>query len=63
MLVELQRRVMLHALDVLKTSAGPGTITHFLAPWPEPLEAGRRASDPDPPPPIAAAMGRYIGNL
>ena len=60
---ELQRRVILEALDVLERSAGPGTIVHFQEPWPEPLEAARRASHPETPPPIAAQMGRHIGRF
>jgi D-proline reductase (dithiol) PrdB len=60
---ELQRGVILQALDVLEGSAGPGTIVHFQEPWPEPLEAARRTSEPEAPPPIAAAMGRHIGQL
>jgi hypothetical protein len=60
---ELQARVILQALDVLERSAGPGAIVHFQEPWPEPLEAGRRASHPETPPPITAAMGRHIGNI
>ena len=60
---ELQRRVILRALDVLEGSAGPGEVVHFQEPWPEPLEAGRRASHPETPPPIAAQMGRHIGHF
>lgn len=60
---ELQRRVILRALEVLERSPGPGGVEHFPEPWPEPLEAGRRASEPEAPPPIAAAMGRHIGNI
>ena len=60
---ELQRRVVIRALDVLEQSAGPGTIVHFQEPWPEPLEAARRASHPETPPPIAAEMGRHIGDF
>jgi len=60
---ELQRRVVIRALDVLEQSAGPGTIVHFREPWPEPLEAARRASHPETPPPIAAEMGRHIGDF
>jgi hypothetical protein len=60
---ELQRRVILGALDVLERSVTAGTIVHFPEPWPEPLEAARRASHPDPPPPIAAEMGRHIADF
>lgn len=60
---DMQRRVLLHALDVLETAGEPGTIAHFQEPWPEPLEAARRASEPDPLPPIAGQMGRHIGKL
>lgn len=60
---ELQRRVILQALEVLEESTGPGVIVHFQEQWPEPLEAGRRASHPETPPPIAAQMGRHIGNF
>jgi D-proline reductase (dithiol) PrdB len=60
---ELQRRVILQALDVLEKAEGPGAIVHFQEPWPEPLEAARRASEPDPPPPIGAQMGRHIGKI
>jgi hypothetical protein len=60
---KLQRRVILQALDVLRQSAGPGVIVHFQEPWPEPLEAARRASHPETPPPVAAEMGRHIGNF
>jgi D-proline reductase (dithiol) PrdB len=60
---DLQRRVILHALDLLERAAGPGVIEHFPEPWPEPVEAGRRASLPETPPPIAAEMGRHIGEF
>jgi hypothetical protein len=60
---EMQRRVILQALDTLERSPVPGVIVHFQEPWPESLEAGRRASHPDTPPPISAEMGRHIGNF
>lgn len=60
---ELQRRVVLQALDVLESSPEPGAIVHFQEAWPEPLEAARRASHPETPPPIAAEMGRHIGRF
>jgi len=60
---ELQRRVILQALAVLEDAAGPGAIAHFQEPWPEPLEDALRASHPETPPPIAAQMGRHIGQL
>ncbi len=60
---EMQRRVLWKALDVLASASRPGTITHFQEPWPEPPELAKRASEPDPPPPIAAHMGRYIGKF
>jgi hypothetical protein len=60
---ELQRRVILRALVVLEGSTEPGTIVHFQEPWPESFEAGRRASHPQTPPPIAAQMGRQIGRV
>lgn len=60
---ELQRRVILHALDVLERATGPGAVEHFQEPWPETLEAGRRASHPETLPPIAAEMGRHIGDF
>jgi hypothetical protein len=60
---ELQRRVIQQALAVLEGAAGPGAIVHSQEPWPEPLELGRRASEPETPPPIAAQMGRHIGKI
>ena len=45
---ELQRRVGLQALAVLKGSAGPGAIVHFQEPWPEPLEDDLRRVHPGP---------------
>jgi hypothetical protein len=60
---EMQRRVILRALEVLEQAREPETIVHLEEPWPEPLEAGRRASHPDTPPPIAAHMGRHIGDF
>ncbi len=60
---ELQRRVILQALHLLETARAPGAIVHFQEPWPEGLEAGRRASLPETPPPIAAQMGRHIGKV
>ncbi len=60
---ELHRRVVLRALEVLERSPGPGAIEHFQEPWPEPLEAGLRASHPEQPPPITAAMGRHMGKF
>ncbi len=60
---ELQRRVILRALAVLETARAPDTIVHFEEPWPEPLEAGLRASHPPTPPPISGQMGRHIGKV
>jgi len=60
---ELQRRVILQALAVLEGSAGPGAIVHLQESWPEPLDAARRASHPQTPPPIATQMGRHIGKF
>ena len=60
---ELQRRVILHALDVLARAVAPETIVHFQEPWPEPLSEGLRASQPETPPPISGAMWRHIGNI
>jgi hypothetical protein len=60
---QLQRRVILHALEALERATEPGAIAHFQEPWPEPLDAGLRASHPDAPPPIAAAMGRHMGRF
>jgi hypothetical protein len=60
---QMQRRVILRALDLLEEAQGPDEIEHFQEPWPEPLEAARRASHPETPPPIAAEMGRYIGQF
>ncbi len=60
---ELQRRVVLRAIELLEAAVEPGTIVHFPEPWPEPLEAGRRASHPETPPPIAGQMGRHIGKV
>lgn len=37
---EMQRRVILQALDVLERSAAPGVIVHFQQPWPEPFGSG-----------------------
>jgi hypothetical protein len=59
----LQRKVIDQALELLEGPARPGATVHFQEPWPEPLEAGRRASHPPEPPPIAAEMGRHIGRL
>ena len=60
---EMQRRVILQALDVLEKAESPGTIVHFQEQWPEPLEAALRASHPPVPPPISSQMGRYIGQF
>ncbi len=59
----LQRRVILQALELLERATAPGVIAHFQEPWPEGIEAGRRVSHPDTPPPIAAQMGRHIGKV
>ncbi len=59
----MQTRVILKALDVLEKAPQPGTIECFQEPWPESLEHGRRCSEPDVPPPIAAQMGRHIGRF
>lgn len=59
----MQRRVILHALEVLEKADKPETIEHFQEGWPEPLDVARRRSEPQPPPPIAAQMGRYIGKF
>ena len=61
--VALQRRVLLAALDVLTHTDAPDTVVHFPEPWPERLEAGLRASEPHPPPPIAGEVGRHIGKF
>lgn len=60
---DLQRRVILQALQLFEEAAEPDAIVHFQEPWPEPLDAGLRASHPEPPPPIGAAMGRHIGKF
>lgn len=60
---EMQRKVILQALNVLEQAGEPGAIVHLQERWPEPLEVARRASHPETPPPIAAEMGRYIGKL
>jgi hypothetical protein len=60
---EMQTRVILQALALLQNAAGPDTIVHFQEPWPEPHEVGCRRSHPQPPPPIAAQMGRHIGKF
>jgi hypothetical protein len=60
---EMQRRVILRALEVLAGAEEPGTIVHLQETWPEPLEDALRASHPETPPPISAEMGRYIGKF
>lgn len=60
---ELQRRVILKALEVLERAEGPGAISHFQEPWPESFEDALRAAHPETPAPIAAEMGRYMGKF
>jgi D-proline reductase (dithiol) PrdB len=61
--VELQMRVIGQALDVLETAEAPGTIIHSQEKWPAPLEEALHDSHPETPPPIAADLGRYIGQF
>jgi hypothetical protein len=60
---DLQRRVILQALDLLERSTAPGAIAHFPEPWPQPFKEALRAAQPETPPPISGAMGRHIGNI
>ncbi len=58
---DMQRRVILRALDLLERATGPGEIEHFEEPWPGTITEGRRVSEPKIPAPITAQMGRHIG--
>lgn len=58
---EMQRRVILAALDLLKRATVPGTIEEFAERWPGSAAEGRRISEPRIPAPITAQMGRHIG--
>jgi D-proline reductase (dithiol) PrdB len=59
----LQMRVIDHALGVLETAEGPGTIAHFQERWPESLDEALQRCHPVEPPPIMGQMGRHIGSL
>ena len=58
-----QRRVIEQAFVLLEVASTPGAISHFPEPWPAPLEEALRDSHPETPPPIAAEMGRHIGQF
>jgi hypothetical protein len=52
----VQRRVIRHALDVLETSAQPGTIVHSPETWPVPVKEAVRDWQPVEPSPVMAVM-------
>ncbi len=60
---EMQRRVILRALDLLEQATAPGGIELFDESWPGTVAEGRRASEPKIPAPITAQMGRHIGRF
>jgi D-proline reductase (dithiol) PrdB len=60
---EGQMGVIRQALAVLEEAEGPGTIVHSQEKWPASLEEALRDSHPETPPPIAADLGRYIGQF
>jgi D-proline reductase (dithiol) PrdB len=60
---EQQMRVIRQALEVLEEAEAPGTIVHSQEKWPAPFEEAVHDSHPETPPPIAADMGRYIGQF
>jgi hypothetical protein len=60
---EMQRRVILRALDLLERATAPGEIEDFEEPWAGSVAEGRRASEPKIPAPITAQMGRHIGRF
>lgn len=60
---QMQRRVILAALDLLERATAPGMIQDFPEPWPGTVAEGRRASEPRIPAPITAQMGRHIGKF
>lgn len=61
--VEGQMRVIQQALDVLDSAGSPGVIVHSPEEWPGSLEEAVRISHPETRPPIAAEMGRHIGEF
>jgi D-proline reductase (dithiol) PrdB len=58
-----QMRVIRQALEVLESAEEPGTIMHSDEKWPGTYEKAMSLSHPAAPPPIAAEMGRHIGEL
>jgi D-proline reductase (dithiol) PrdB len=52
----LQVRVIGHALDVLETSAQPGTIVHSPETWPVPVKKAIRDWQPADTSPVMAVM-------
>ena len=60
---EQQMRVIGQALEVLEQAEAPGTIVHSPERWPAPLEDALHDSHPETVPPIAADMGRYVGEF
>ncbi len=49
---ELQRRVILEALEVLRTASAPGEIIHSHEQWPEPHREWLKLWQPPKPSPI-----------
>lgn len=60
---EQQMRVIRQALDLLEQAQAPGEIVHSEERWPTPYEEALRLAHPETSPPIAADMGRYIGQF
>ncbi len=58
---EMQRRVILAALELIERASAPGEIEEFPEKWGGSVAEGRRISEPRIPAPITAQMGRHIG--
>lgn len=61
--VDGQMRVISQALEVLRSASSPGVIVHSPEEWPDPLDEAIRVSHPETRPPIAAEMGRHVGEF
>lgn len=61
--VAMQRRVVLQALDVLRTAEAPGTIVHSDEVWPVPAVEAMKAWQPVEPSPVIAVLGPQLREM
>ena len=58
-----QRRVILQALDVLRTAEQPGTIVHSNEVWPVPALEAMKTWQPTEPSPVIAVLGPQLRDM